>query len=219
MVDLRWTLRALLFLDQLSSPFHQQDVPALGTGGVLANSLIFHFILREATKLQIEASDFYQTNTTQRFDGRRVTVLSYDFAAKLRTEALEKESKVEAVATARADAETSSAAWPIEELLKDGLLPYDKRIDDLEKKLLSATQNASASSSSKTPKSNKTKAPGKEKKVKPKADNPKADNPKPPRTEAKDAKRANTAGKGASKKVKPHNKGKGKAEPQDDGSD
>ncbi|KAJ6534470.1 hypothetical protein DFH09DRAFT_1325361 [Mycena vulgaris] len=55
-----------------------------------------------------------------------LTDLSFDFAAKLRNEALDKETKANAVATARATAETSKAARPIEELLKDGMRPLDK---------------------------------------------------------------------------------------------
>ncbi|KAJ7023043.1 hypothetical protein C8F04DRAFT_1306376 [Mycena alexandri] len=135
-----------------------------------------------------------------------LTDLSYDFAAKLRSEALAKDSKADA---------TASAARPIEELLKDGMLPYDKRIEDLEKKLQAATQTPNASSSKSPATSSKTKAPGKEKKQKRKADD------KKPRNEAKDAKRANAAGKGTSKDVKKDKKGKGKAkaEPLDSESD
>ncbi|KAJ6540145.1 hypothetical protein DFH09DRAFT_1041780, partial [Mycena vulgaris] len=48
-----------------------------------------------------------------------LTMLSYDFAAKVRNEAADKETKANAVTTARAAAETSNAARPIQELLKD----------------------------------------------------------------------------------------------------
>ncbi|KAJ7678041.1 hypothetical protein DFH06DRAFT_975820, partial [Mycena polygramma] len=56
-----------------------------------------------------------------------LTNLSFDLAARLRKEAIEKESKANAVATARANAETSTAARPIEDLLKDGIRPLDKQ--------------------------------------------------------------------------------------------
>ncbi|KAJ7694916.1 hypothetical protein B0H16DRAFT_1328779, partial [Mycena metata] len=56
-----------------------------------------------------------------------LTDISYDFVAKLHNEAREKASKANAVSTARAAAETSSAAKPIEDILKDNMQTYLKQ--------------------------------------------------------------------------------------------
>ncbi|KAJ7081255.1 hypothetical protein C8R44DRAFT_992331 [Mycena epipterygia] len=139
-----------------------------------------------------------------------LTDLSFDFAAKLRKEAFEKETKANAVTTARATAETSNAAKPIEELLKDGMLPYGKRLEELEKKFQSDPQAATASSSKPSAKPSKANATAKKKHTsKPKL--------KKARSEGPNAKRVDVDGNDKSKAVK---KGKGKAkEPQDSDSD
>ncbi|KAJ7658035.1 hypothetical protein B0H17DRAFT_992805 [Mycena rosella] len=74
-----------------------------------------------------------------------LTNLSYDFAAKLRSEALDKETKANAVATARTAVETSSAARPIEAILKESTGPLDKRIAELEKQLQSTSRPLASS--------------------------------------------------------------------------
>ncbi|KAJ6481284.1 hypothetical protein C8R47DRAFT_1135262 [Mycena vitilis] len=140
-----------------------------------------------------------------------LTDLSFDFSAKLRTEALERDSKANAVATARAAAETSNAARPLEDLLKDHTRPYDKRIEDIEKQLSSATKSPTASSSKTPAKSSTTKAVGKKDKKKQKAAAKKS-------KEGQNAKHVDGDGKGTSKSEKKL-KGKGKAEPQDSDSD
>ncbi|KAJ7786742.1 hypothetical protein B0H14DRAFT_2400261, partial [Mycena olivaceomarginata] len=52
--------------------------------------------------------------------------LSFNFVARVRNEALEKEAKANAVTTARATAETSNTAKPIQEILTEKMTPLDK---------------------------------------------------------------------------------------------
>ncbi|KAJ7791092.1 hypothetical protein B0H14DRAFT_3500951 [Mycena olivaceomarginata] len=112
---------------------------------------------------------------------------------------LDKETKANAVTTARAAAETSNTVKPIQEIMKEGMTPLDKRIAEI-KRLLKADPQAQISAPKPTAKPPKADAKGKGKACDPQPTKNRKDGP--------NAKHADTDGSELSKLKKGKKKAK-----------